>query len=273
MARFIDDNIAERPEQEELTLNSPDEGAEPVDLAQQIQQDSEEQSSDPGVPDKYQDKSVQELVQMHQEAEKLLGRQSSEVGELRKVVDTYIQTQLSEQQKAPESTPVEEEIDYFSDPEKAVNKAIENHPKIREAEELSQQYKKTNALATLSQKHPDMENILKDDGFAKWIKDSSIRTKLYVQADKQFDYEAADELFSLWKDRKQVVAQTVQNEKNTRKQALKTASTGSVSGRSEKPTRKIYRRQDIIDLLKNDPDRYMALSDEILTAYAEKRVK
>jgi len=273
MARFIDDNIAERPEQEELTLDSPDEGAEPVDVAQQIQQDSEEQSSDPGLPDKYQDKSVQELVQMHQEAEKLLGRQSSEVGELRKVVDTYIQTQLSEQQKAPESTPVEEEIDYFSDPEKAVNKAIENHPKIREAEELSQQYKKTNALATLSQKHPDMENILKDEGFAKWIKDSSIRTKLYVQADKQFDYEAADELFSLWKDRKQVVAQTVQNEKNTRKQALKTASTGSASGSSEKPTRKIYRRQDLIDLMKNDPDRYMALSDEILTAYAEKRVK
>ena len=30
---------------------------------------------------------------MHQEAEKLLGRQSSEVGELRKVVDDYISTQ------------------------------------------------------------------------------------------------------------------------------------------------------------------------------------
>ena len=30
---------------------------------------------------------------MHQEAEKLLGRQSSEVGELRKVVDDYISSQ------------------------------------------------------------------------------------------------------------------------------------------------------------------------------------
>ena len=35
---------------------------------------------------------------MHQEAEKLLGKQSSEVGELRKVVDDHIQTQLAQQQ-------------------------------------------------------------------------------------------------------------------------------------------------------------------------------
>ena len=34
---------------------------------------------------------------MHQEAEKLLGRQSSEVGELRKVVDDYIANQTPTQ--------------------------------------------------------------------------------------------------------------------------------------------------------------------------------
>ena len=38
------------------------------------------------LPDKYQGKSTAEIVQMHQEAEKLLGRQSSEVGELRKML-------------------------------------------------------------------------------------------------------------------------------------------------------------------------------------------
>ena len=66
---------------------------------------------------------------MHQEAEKLLGRQSSEVGELRKVVDDYISTQT---QSAPQPQHVEPEddIDYFTDPQAAVNRAIENHPKI-----------------------------------------------------------------------------------------------------------------------------------------------
>ncbi len=49
---------------------------------------------------------------MHQEAEKLLGRQSSEVGELRKVVDDYIQTQLSTT-NAPKKKDEEEQIDFF----------------------------------------------------------------------------------------------------------------------------------------------------------------
>jgi hypothetical protein len=46
------------------------------------------------VPEKYKGKSTAEIVRMHQEAEKLLGKQSGEVGELRSVVDSYIQTQL-----------------------------------------------------------------------------------------------------------------------------------------------------------------------------------
>ncbi len=60
---------------------------------------------------------------MHQEAEKLLGKQSGEVGELRSVVDNYIQTQL-DTNKAPEQP--EEDIDFFSDPDKAVERAIKN---------------------------------------------------------------------------------------------------------------------------------------------------
>ena len=36
---------------------------------------------------------------------------------------------------------------------------------------------------------------------------------------------------------------------------------------------KVYRRADIIKLMKTDPERYNALSDEILKAYAEGRVK
>ena len=63
----------------------------------EIQQEEEEveqpQAEEQSLPDKYQGKSLEEVVQMHQEAEKLLGRQSSEVGELRKVVDDYISSQ------------------------------------------------------------------------------------------------------------------------------------------------------------------------------------
>ena len=239
----------------------------------EIQQEVVEQpQEEPSLPEKYQGKSLEEVVQMHQEAEKLLGRQSSEVGELRKVVDDYISTQT---QSAPQPQYVEPEddIDYFTDPQGAVNRAIENHPKIREAQEYSQQYKQQAALATLNNKHPDMQEILGDPKFAEWIKASKIRTQLFVQADQEYNAEAADELFSLWKERKTVAQQTAQVEKQARKQQLKAANTGNARGSAAGSRKKVYRRADIIKLMKNDPDRYTALADEIMAAYAEGRVK
>ena len=239
----------------------------------EIQQEVVEQpQEEPSLPEKYQGKSLEEVVQMHQEAEKLLGRQSSEVGELRKVVDDYIASQT---QSAPQPQHVEPEddIDYFTDPQGAVNRAIENHPKIREAQEYSQQYKQQAALATLGSKHPDMQEILGDPKFAEWIKASKIRTQLFVEADQQYNAEAADELFSLWKERKTVTQQTAQVEKQARKQQLKAANTGNARGSSEGTRKKVYRRADIIKLMRDDPERYQSLADEIMAAYAEGRVK
>ena len=210
---------------------------------------------------------------MHQEAEKLLGKQSSEVGELRKVVDDHIQTQLAQQQQAPVQQQEEDDTDFFVDPQAAVSRAIENHPSIREANQVTQNYKKQTALSQLQSKHPDMNTIIQDANFAEWIKGSKIRTQLFVQADQKYDYDAADELFSLWKERASVAEQTVAVEKQARKQQVKSASTGNARGTGQTQRKKQYRRADIIKLMQTDPDRYSALSEEIFQAYAEGRVK
>lgn len=259
--------IDERPEEDNVDTTEL-ESQEQFEPQQEVTQEQYEDD----LPEKYRGKSAAELARMHQEAEKLLGRQSSEVGELRKVVDSYIQTQLSQQQ-APQQPEQEDDYDFFTDPDRAVSKAIENHPKIKEAAEYTQQYKKATALNQLQAKHPEMQEILQDNRFAEWIKASKIRTQLFVQADQQYDYEAADELFTLWKDRQQTVQQTAQAEKAGRKAAVKSANTGSARGNPDHSQKKIYRRADIIKLMKTDPDRYQSLSDEIMKAYAEGRVK
>lgn len=260
----------------QLIDERPEEDNNETDVVEQQEtfESQEEEVAQPesSVPEKYQGKSLEDVVQMHQEAEKLLGKQSSEVGELRKVVDDYIQAQLSHQQ-APVQQQEEDDIDFFTDPKSAVSKAIENHPKIREAEEYTQHYKKQSALAQLQAKHPDMQSILQDNKFAEWIKGSKVRTQLFVQADQQYDYDAADELFSLWKERAQVAQQTANVEKQARKQQVKSASTGNARGSGEGTRKKVYRRADIIKLMKTDPERYQALSNEIFQAYAEGRVK
>ena len=267
MARIIEERTEVTEDQEtQETQETPE---EETTLEQEQEQATTEE---PEIPQKYQGKSTAEIVRMHQEAEKLLGKQSSEVGELRKVVDDYIQTQLSEQ--APQqSEPEQEEIDFFSEPDKAVARAIDNHPKIKEAEQISSQYRQSTAMAELQKRHPDMQDILQNNKFADWIKGSKIRQQLFVQADQQYDYEAADELFTLWKERQQVVSQTAATEKNERKKAVKAASTGNVRGSGEQSAKKVYRRSDIIKLMKEDPERYMSLSNEIMAAYADGRVR
>ena len=253
-------------------MENADDINEEANETQYVEEQTEQPQEQSTVPEKYQGKSLEEVVQMHQEAEKLLGRQSGEVGELRKVVDDYISSQTPTQ--APQQiVEPEEDIDYFTDPQGAVNRAIENHPKIREAEQYTVEYKKQSSLATLQAKHPDMQTILGDPKFAEWIKASKIRTQLFVAADQQYDSDSADELFTLWKERKVVTQQTANVEKQARKQTLKAASTGNARGSSQGTRKKVYRRADIIKLMRTDPDRYTALADEIMAAYAEGRVK
>ena len=260
------------PQPEEENVDIIENEVDEIQQEEEVSEVEQPQVEEPSLPEKYRGKSLEEVVQMHQEAEKLLGRQSSEVGELRKVVDDYISSQA--QPPAPQQTvEPEDDIDYFTDPQAAVNRAIENHPKIREAEEYSTQYKKQASLAMLQSKHPDMQEILGDPKFAEWIKASKFRTQLFVAADQQYDADSADELFTLWKERKTVAQQTANVEKQARKQSLKAANTGNARGSAEGSRKKVYRRADIIKLMKNDPDRYQALADEIMAAYAEGRVK
>ena len=265
MAKIIDVERQTEEEQQQV-----EEQLSQFEATEEEEGQATPEQQEPELAEKYQNKSVSELAQMHQEAEKLLGRQSSEVGELRKVVDSYIQTQLTPEQ-APKQE--DEEIDFFTDPNEAVNRMIQNHPKIKEAEAVTSQYRQSTAMAQLKSKHPEMEAILQDTKFAEWIQASPTRTRLFVEADQQYNTDAADELFSNWKERQNIVQQTAQVEQQARKQTAKAASTGNPRGSSESAPKKIYRRADIINLMQKDPDRYAQLAPEILQAYAEKRVR
>ena len=207
---------------------------------------------------------------MHQEAEKLLGKQSSEVGELRKIVDDFVKTQL-EAKNSPQE-PVED-LDIFDDPDKYIEHKLANHPKIKEAEELSHQMKQAEIYNKLQANHPDFKEIIQDEKFGEWVSKSKVRTELYQRADQKFDYDSADELLTSWKERQSLVKETAQIQETDRKRQLKSASTGNAKGSGESPSRKIYRRADIIKLMQTDPVRYQSLAPEIRQAYAEGRVK
>ena len=234
----------------------------------EIEQQKIEQK--PELPEKYREKSLDEIVKMHQEAEKLIGKQAQEVGEVRKLADELIKQNLgSRQQQTRQEEP---EVDFFENPQKAVQRTVDNHPDILAARQVTQEMKRAQIQQRLAQEHPDFGEIAKDQDFANWVKSSPIRIKIFEQADSGYDFDSANELLSTYKQLRTVKSKQVSDEGEvTRKQNLK--AVGVDVGGSGESSKKVYRRADLIQLQLRDPDRYAALSDEIMQAYIEKRVR
>jgi hypothetical protein len=222
------------------------------------------------LPEKYRDKSLDEIVKMHQEAEKLIGKQAQEVGEVRKLADELIKQNLgSRQQQTRQEEP---EVDFFENPQMAVQKTVDNHPDILAARQVTLEMKRSQIQQRLAQEHPDFGDIAKDQDFANWVKSSPIRIKIFEQADSGYDYDSANELLSTYKQLRSVKQKQTSNEGEvTRKQNLK--AVGVDVGGSGESSKRVYRRADLIRLKMQDPDRYDALSQEIMAAYSEGRVR
>jgi len=220
------------------------------------------------LPEKYKGKNVADIVKMHQEAEKLIERQGREVGEVRKLADELIKSQLAPKPKV-EETP--KEIDFFENPQEAIRQQIENNPRVQAAEQYAQQAQKAQAKQQFAQMHPDAQQIVADGAFQNWVKASRVRQQLFKQAD-EYDIDAANELLSTFKELKAVRQQKEKEVDTTvRDQALKTAAVET--GGSGESSRKIFRRADLIRLKMRDPSKYESMNDEIMEAYSQGRVK
>ena len=268
MANFVDENELQEGSQEEISQ-----------VTEQPQEPQAQETPAPEteeLPEKYKGKTAAEIVKMHQEAEKMIGRQAQEVHEVRSLADQLLKQQLesNKTKETPEQTHDEE--DFFSDPQKAVNRTVDQHPAVLAAKQASLDLKKMQIGQQLAAKHPDFVEIAQNADFQNWVKASPVRIDLFTKADADFDFSSADELLSTYKELRQIRSSQQQSqmkavETKAQDTALKAASV-DVGGSGE-VSRKVYRRADLIKLKMTDPDRYMALQDEIMSAYADGRVK
>ena len=224
----------------------------------------------PELPDRSRGKSIEDVVKMHQEAEKVIGRQAQEVGEVRKLADELIKQNLSSKSQSVEQ--VEPEVDFFENPQKAIQKTVEAHPDVIAARQAGIDFRRMQTQQRLAQEHPDFMEISANADFENWVKSSQFRLELYTRADAQFDYEAANELLSTYKQLRGIKQKQVeQSGKEARQQTMRAVQVDA--GGTGESSKRVYRRADLIRLKMTDPARYDALSDEIMAAYTEGRVK
>ena len=91
MATFIDEGYEEPQEDEELESQEQE--------PEQETPETEPPDEEDDIPEKYKGKSVKDIVRMHQEAERAIGKQGSEVGELRRIVDDFVKAQTVTKQQ------------------------------------------------------------------------------------------------------------------------------------------------------------------------------
>lgn len=217
------------------------------------------------LPEKFKDKSIDDVVTMYSNLEKELGRKGQEIGDLRQLTDTLLQRDLESPKEVKESEP---EPDFYDDPQKAIDKAIEK--RLAPLNKRLASNDKDNFFVELHKSIPKYEDIVKDTKFQTWVQTSPYRMKMFGEADN-YNLDAANELFSTWELTQPSTEESVEDTSKQRKAKLKDASTEVGSTGSAR--KKVFRRLDLINLKLNDPAKYASMEPEIRQAYTDGRVR
>lgn len=240
------------------------------------------------VPEHLRNKSPAELAKMYVEAQKLLGRQGQELGELRAHADAFLKANLAaqaaaaRQQGASAQRPKPmEDVDFFANPKEAIERAVAEHPEVKRlraenesVKAMAMQERMRRNAEMFHAKHPDAAEVMNDAEFQAWVMASPIRQRLLARAHTAYDFLAGDEVFSTWKALRAPKQQAAARpEKTAARAAAQVPTGGNATAPRSNTGEKIFRRADLIKLQLNDPERYEMMSDEIARAYAEGRVR
>ena len=252
------------------------------------------------IPEKYRNKTAAELLEILQNQESHIGRQGQELGDLRNQVGTLrglVDKSLSLRETGNPGREVETEedlddTDFITSPRDAVSKTVQRE--TRATTDRVARLEQQAAAIDFTRRHPSAETDVEDPQFVDFVKKSNVRTNLAQRAfadPANIDFEAAEELWELYEDYKQLVpakateeatsetdetqeTSTSQTPEAPKKEAPKmvTSSSSGDQGGSKKP---VYSQSALNRLMLNDPETYWSNDTQakIALAYKEGRVK
>jgi hypothetical protein len=254
----------DQPEYDPIDAIDPEKGTEVSEGAPEAPQSA------------YASKSREELEKMIDDQKSMIGRQSNEVGDVKRKLDdlqgqisakNFVDGQVSQPEQAKPK-----EIDYFGDPASAIKQSIEDSPAIRQMQQENARLRADNAARDLQSRHNDADVLLTSDAFKNYIAQSPSRTQSYRHGMQSMDVSILNELLSDYKAANQTDSEVQQLKGQDRKQQVRRAATGSAQGSGEKAPGKQLSREDMVNLQVRDPERYRRLWAEgkIQEAYRSK---
>jgi len=235
------------------------------------------------IPAKYVGKTVEDLIKMHQNAERKISLQGEEVSQVRRIADEILQLKKPTTQTTVEHKPVTVDA-LLNDPEKAIRSAVENSDLGRRAVAAEARVERLETQITEAEflgKHKNVASDINDPLFLDWVNKNGARQALAAAAAVK-NFKAAKDLWDMWEEHKELASAGQQRtdasgaKPKTVPSTVRQAPIDSVKG---KP---IWSHAKLMDLrLKvqqgnpaaltrwNDP----AFQERMHEAYAEKRIK
>lgn len=235
----------------------------------------------PSIPDKYQNKSIDDIIQMHQEAERKASRLSTEVGELRNR-ENQLLTRVTEQAKPEVKRELLTPDSLLTDPNAAISQAISQSDVAHRVDSTAQRLENLErnlSQREFTQKYPDFVQDLNDPEFQAWASANPTRLKLLQHANANLDFSVANDLWDMWDEHKQL--------KDGRTKVAKAAKVKAASVVRDTPAdsvrqgKVIYSRAKIKELISKVADDNSAakakwedptFQADLVAAYAEGRV-
>jgi hypothetical protein len=233
------------------------------------------------IPAKYAGKSVEDMIQMHQNLEKLNGRQGQELGQMRRMADEILQLKKATTQAREEvRQPVTVET-LLNDPEKILNSSIDSSDLARRTQAAEDRVARLESKITQESfvsKFPTFADDMQDPEFTAFVQSNPARQVLGTAASKD-DYNAAAALWAMWEERKDLIGS---KDESKAKPKVKVQSTVRPSAKTVDVAPRNWSRAKLMELrfkvADGDPAAVARWSDKTFQenmhkAYAEDRVK
>jgi hypothetical protein len=234
------------------------------------------------IPEKFKGKTAEEIAQSYVELERHQGSLNNQLGDYRSMTDRFLS--IEEKRVADLETTEQEEFEI--DPTELLanpGKVLDEYYEHRSAQDPNQatllarldQLEGQVGQSALANKHDDATKVLSTPEFQAWVGEDSFRGRIAQQAVASKDVEALDYLLTQFKGTSSTAQADTANESGQQSEvsrAQSVATESSSSGNASASSEKRFSRRKLVHLKMTNPDEYSARSDEILLAYAQKRV-
>jgi hypothetical protein len=262
-----------------MSNDAPNFDLEFKDAVSTTETKTESVQTEPEVPDKFKGKSVFDIIDMYQNAERKISEQGAELHAVRTQADELLGLRGDNAEKPKERATVTAE-DLLTDPNLALDKVLNSSSVADKAEEAVNRVdalERTIGQREFEGRHPDFMKDVSNPEFQTWVGTNKARASLLVNLNK-YNFEAGEALWDMWEERKQL---DQGKSKADRKAVIRQASTVR-SGPTESATKPVYSRVKLMELQAkaqkgdltarakwNDP----AFQSEYQEAYREGRIK